>query len=55
MDSGLVGGDRLHQTAGFGAFISCLPGTEDALSQLPCDLRSGGRGRHGFADDIDDE
>ena len=35
--------------------ISGLPGTEDALSWLPCDLRSGGRRRCGFVDDIDDE
>jgi len=36
-------------------FISGLPGTEDALGRLPYDLRSGGRGRHGFANDVDDE
>jgi hypothetical protein len=35
--------------------ISGLPGTEDALSWLPRDLRTGGRRRYGFVDDIDDE
>jgi hypothetical protein len=55
MHSVPVIGDRLRLKPGFGVFYSSLPGTEDALSQLPCDLRSGGRGRDGFADDIDDE
>jgi hypothetical protein len=34
---------------------SSLTGTGDALSQLLCNLRSGGLGQHGFADDVDDE